>query len=103
LLTAPTYCSLTNEADKHIFMLNSFDDQEQNLTFVKTDFQVLKLKFHAAIISRLYIFFINYTLRDFDSTNKLLYKLFVRYLVVKPTCVNVALTTQKVQSKNESY
>jgi len=27
--------------------LNSFDDQERNLTFVKTNFQVLKLKFHA--------------------------------------------------------
>jgi len=27
--------------------LNDFDDQEQNLMFVKTDFQVLKLKFHA--------------------------------------------------------
>jgi len=26
---------------------NGFDDQERNLTFVKTDFQVLKLKFHA--------------------------------------------------------
>jgi len=24
-----------------------FDDQERNLTFVKTDFQVLKFKFHA--------------------------------------------------------
>jgi len=29
------------------FTLNGFDDQERNLTFVKTDFQVLKLKFHA--------------------------------------------------------
>jgi len=26
--------------------LSSFDDQERNLTFVKTDFQVLKPKFH---------------------------------------------------------
>jgi len=26
---------------------NDFDDQERNLTFVKTDFQVLKLKFLA--------------------------------------------------------
>jgi len=26
---------------------NGFDDQERNLTFVKTDLQVLKLKFHA--------------------------------------------------------
>jgi len=29
------------------FTLNGFDIQERNLTFVKTDFQVLKLKFHA--------------------------------------------------------
>jgi len=29
------------------FTLNGFDDQERNLMFVKTDFQVLKLKFHA--------------------------------------------------------
>jgi len=29
------------------FTLNGFDDQERNLTFVKIDFQVLKLKFHA--------------------------------------------------------
>jgi len=30
------------------FTLNGFDDQkERNLTYVKTEFQVLKLKFHA--------------------------------------------------------
>jgi len=29
------------------FTLNGFDDQERDLTFVKTDFQVSKLKFHA--------------------------------------------------------
>jgi len=28
------------------FTLNGFDDYERNLTFVKTDFQVLKLKFY---------------------------------------------------------
>jgi len=27
-----------------VFTLNSFHDQERNLTFVKTNFQVLKLK-----------------------------------------------------------
>jgi len=32
------------------FTLKGFDDQERNLTFVKTDFQVLKLKFHACIL-----------------------------------------------------
>jgi len=30
-----------------LFTLNGFDNQERNLTFVKTDFEVLKLKFHA--------------------------------------------------------
>jgi len=29
------------------FTLNGFYDRERNLTFVKTNFQVLKLKFHA--------------------------------------------------------
>jgi len=29
------------------FTHNGFDDQKRNLMFVKTDFQVLKLKFHA--------------------------------------------------------
>jgi len=29
------------------FTLNGFNDQERKLTFVKTDFHVLKLKFHA--------------------------------------------------------
>jgi len=29
------------------FTLDGFDDQERNLTFVKMNFQVLKLKFHA--------------------------------------------------------
>jgi len=28
------------------FTLNGFDDQKRNLTFVKTDFQVLKFKFY---------------------------------------------------------
>jgi len=28
------------------FTLNGFGDKKQNLTFVKTDFQALKLKFH---------------------------------------------------------
>jgi len=39
-----------------------------------------------AILSRLYITFINYISRDLDNTKILLYKLFVRYLVVK-TCM----------------
>jgi len=42
--------------------LNGFDDQERNIMFVKTDFQVLKLKFCACSFKRvfypLYIFHI---------------------------------------------
>jgi len=30
------------------FTLNGFDDQKRNLTFVKTDFRVLKVKFHTS-------------------------------------------------------
>jgi len=37
------------------FILNGFDDQERNLMFVKTDFQVLNLNFMPAILSRLSI------------------------------------------------
>jgi len=34
------------------FTLNGFNDQERNLTFVQTDFQVLKLKFHACSLKQ---------------------------------------------------
>jgi len=44
-----------------------------------------------AILIRLFILFINYILRVFDKAKILLYKLFVRYLVVKLACVNAAL------------
>jgi len=43
-----------------------------------------------AIFSRFSIFFINPKLRVFDNIKILLHKLFVRYLVVKPACLNVA-------------
>jgi len=46
--------------------------------------------FMPVILSRLSIF-INYKSRDLDNIKILLYKLFVRYLVVKPACVNVVL------------
>jgi len=50
------------------FTLIGFDNQERNLTFVKMDFQLLNL----------------------DNTNRLLYKLLVQDLVVKPACINAA-------------
>jgi len=72
------------------FSLNGFDDGKRNLTFVKTDFQVLKFKFRTCNFKqafypfrRLYIAWLWHTI--------LLYKLFVRYLVVKPECVSAAL------------
>jgi len=37
--------NLTRKLVISSFTLSSFDDQERNLTFVKTAFQVLKLKF----------------------------------------------------------
>jgi len=42
------------------------------------------------ILSRLSILFINYVSRDLVNTKILLYKFLVRYLVVKPACVNAA-------------
>jgi len=42
------------------------------------------------ILSRLSNLFINYIFRDIDNTKVVLYKLFVRYLVVKPACINSA-------------
>jgi len=56
--------------------------------FVKTDFLVLKLKFHAFNFKQAFYPLQNYVLRNLDNISILLYKLFVRYLVVKPACVN---------------
>jgi len=43
-----------------------------------------------AILRMLSILLINYISRDLDNAKILLYKLFVRYLDVKPVCVNAA-------------
>jgi len=40
------------------FTLNGFDDQERNITFLKTDSQVLQLKFYVCSLSKLSILFI---------------------------------------------
>jgi len=42
------------------FTLKGFDDQERNLMFVKMDFQVLKLKFHACNFKK--TFYLSHTL-----------------------------------------
>jgi len=70
------------------FTLNGFDDQEWNLTFVKADFQVLKLKFLACNFKQAFYSLHKPILRGRDNTTILLYKLFFRYLVVKPACVS---------------
>jgi len=41
------FCSPHSKLFYAAFTLNGFDDQKRNLTFVKTDFQVSKLKFHS--------------------------------------------------------
>jgi len=46
LKSARVYLCNIDDANA-VFTLNGFDDQEWNLTFVKTGFQVLKFKFHA--------------------------------------------------------
>jgi len=43
-----------------------------------------------AILSRLFILFINYISHDLDNPKILIYKLSFWYLVVKPACVNAA-------------
>jgi len=55
------------------FTLSGFDEQERNLTFVKTAFQVLKLlyNFLLAVWSKLSIYFTNKISRKLDNTKVL--------------------------------
>jgi len=84
------YYQVYGTAFNAAFTLNGFDNQERNLTFVKEIFKFYYSNFMPAILSRLSILFINYILRALDNTKIILYELFVRYLVVKPACVNAA-------------
>jgi len=75
-----------------VFILNGFDDQERNLTLVKTDFQIpdfqiSKHKFHACNFKQAFNPLHKPISRDLDNTKILLFKLFVRCLVVKLACV----------------
>jgi len=63
--------------------------RNENLCFVKTAFQVLKLKFLASSMKQ--AFYPLQILCELDNKKILLYKLSVRYLVVKPACVNASL------------
>jgi len=70
--------------------LTGFDDQERNLTFVKMNFQVLKLKFHACSFTHaFYPFHELYIAWPWQHKNTS-HKLFFQYLVVKLACVNAA-------------
>jgi len=61
LLSNGFYFNLIDKTETYVaFTLNGFDDQERNLTFGKTEIQVLKLKFHACNFSSLSISFKNY-------------------------------------------
>jgi len=60
-------------------LLNGFDDQERNLTFVKTDFQVLNSNLMTAILSKLSIFFIT-KLYFYTSCQTCMCKLGIYYL-----------------------
>jgi len=55
-----------------------------------------------AILSRLFILFINEVSRDRDNTKMLLNKLFIRYLVVKRACVNAATAMFEVVVPKDS-
>jgi len=48
---------MENSLPNASFTLNGFDDQERSLTFVKTDFQILKLKFHACSMKQVFLLF----------------------------------------------
>jgi len=73
-----------------VFTLSGIDDQERNRTLMKTAFQVLKLEFLACTMKQAFYPLHNKILLELDKKKVLFYKLFVRYLVVKPACVNAA-------------
>jgi len=58
---------------------------------MKTDFQVLKFKFLTCNFKQAFYSLYKLVSRGLDNTTILLYKFFVRYLVVKPAYVNAAL------------
>jgi len=69
---------------------NAFDGQEQNLIFVKTDFQVLKLKFLACSIKPRFLSSSQTKYcASLTTTKHFFYNFSVRYVVVKPACVNI--------------
>jgi len=70
--------------------LNGFDNQERNLTFVKTAFQVLKLKFLGCSMTHAFSLIHKQKIAGGRGKEITFYKFFFQYLVVKPACVNAA-------------
>jgi len=67
-----------------------FDDQERILNILKTNFQVLKLKFHACSMKQAF-----YPLHKLNIARTLQHEIslaqfFARVLIVKLACVNAA-------------
>jgi len=73
------------------FTHNGFDDQERNLMFVKTVFQVLKVQFLAYIMKQAFYPLHKQNLERVWQQENTFIEVFLRYLVVKPACVNLAL------------
>jgi len=72
------------------------------MTYVKTDFQVLKLKFYACyfkqVFYRLYALYIAWTWQHENTFfAKILLPAFISYLVAKPACVNAAYVCSDLQ------
>jgi len=76
------------QKSKAAFTLNGFNNQERILTFVKTDFQALNLKFHAYSFKQTFYSLQKTIYRVTLTTGKYFYTSFFRYLAVKPACVN---------------
>jgi len=65
--------SLKSNKTNAAFTLNGFEDQERNLTFVKTNFQVLKLKLHTSNFKyKRSLLFMNYIFHNLDNMKILL-------------------------------
>jgi len=100
------FVSQYSEVSYAAFTLIGFDDQERNLTFVKTDLKILELKFHTCSFKQafylLHKMILHKISRDFDNTKILLNKFFVRNLVVKPVCVKRGISDlKKIRHRND--
>jgi len=88
------YCRIFGFGFYATFTLNGFDDQERSLRLVKTDFQVLKPKYHACHFKQTFYPLHKLNIAWPSTTQKYIYtRLIVRYLIVKPVWVNAALVT----------